>query len=165
MKRHKLLFKACILVLLFQNCDTKPSSRRVYGEKKNISFTQHASGALFLAHSSTPLIKLKIEIADDDYERARGLMYRKSISSDQAMLFIFKEEAKRSFWMKNTRIALDILFLDKEQKIVDLKKNLSPYSTQSTVSKSPAMYVLELKAGVIDSLGIDIGARLAYKMR
>lgn len=157
--------RLCLLFLIYlvclQGCDTKSTTRKIYGSKKAVSFTQHTEGYLLSAIKDT-LSHLKIEIADDEYERARGLMYREKLEEDQAMLFVFDQEAKRSFWMKNTRISLDILFLDEDKRVVDLKKRLAPYSTESTVSQAPAMYVLEMKAGSIDRLNIARGALLRY---
>lgn len=106
---------------------------------------------------------LKVEIADENYERARGLMYRKSIEKDQSMLFVFEQEAPRSFWMKNTQMSLDLLFIDKNFKIVTIRKNCPPYSTENIRSEIPALYVLELQGGSVDRLKISEGFYFGFK--
>lgn len=90
------------------------------------------------------------ELAQSDEERQRGLMFREEIRPDQGMLFIFEEEGYYSFWMKNTRISLDILWLDGEKRIVHIEENVPPCPQDpcpSYMPKIPALYVLELKSG------------------
>lgn len=90
-------------------------------------------------------------------ERARGLMFREKIEPDQGMLFIFEEEGYHSFWMKNTLIPLDILWLDKDKRIVHIAENVPPCMKDpcpSYRSPLPARYVLELKAGSAQKHGL-----------
>lgn len=95
---------------------------------------------------------LKIEIANTDSEHAQGLMHRKKLENDQGMLFVFKDERARSFWMKNTFIDLDILFFDQKQLLVEqvtllgVKSEMQLQIPQYT-SQKPAQYVLEVPAG------------------
>lgn len=87
-----------------------------------------------------------------DYERARGLMFREKINPDQGMLFIFENESQRSFWMKNMIISIDILWLNKQKRIVHIEEHVPPCEEDpcpSYASKIPAIYVLELKAGSV----------------
>lgn len=114
-------------------------------------------GSLQLLDSVGVLKKeLKIELADDDYEHQTGLMYRKHLDPDSAMLFIFKDEdiRIRSFYMKNTYIPLDIIFIDVNKKIINIAKHTIPLSEKSVFSESPAKYVLEINAGLSDVLGL-----------
>ncbi len=93
------------------------------------------------------------ELAVTDEERQRGLMFREKLNSDQGMLFVFKEEGTYSFWMMNTKIFLDILWLDKERRIVHIERRVPPcpeIPCPSYSPKAPAMYVLELLAGSAD---------------
>jgi uncharacterized protein len=95
---------------------------------------------------------LKIEIANTDSEHAQGLMHRKKLENDQGMLFVFKDERHRSFWMKNTFIDLDILFFDHKQLLVDQVTLLGVKSEMQLQipqykSQKPAKYVLEVPAG------------------
>ncbi len=111
--------------------------------------------------------RFRVEIADDTQEQALGLMYRDSMPDDQGMLFIFPNEAPRSFWMKNTRIPLDIMYFNKELKMVSLSADTPPCKISrcpSYPSIAPAMYVLELNAGKAAELGVGPGAVLTLKL-
>ena len=108
-----------------------------------------------------------VEIADSSEEQALGLMFRDSMAADGGMLFIFKDEAPRSFWMKNTRIPLDIMYFDKDLKLVSISANTPPCRVSrcpSYPSTAPAQYVLELNAGTAAKLGVGIGDRLTLKL-
>jgi len=94
------------------------------------------------------------ELAVTEDQRLRGLMFRENILPDQAMLFIFKEEDVYSFWMKNMNFSIDILWLDKEKRIVHIEQDVPPAGKKQEFPPSyaniiPAMYVLELKAGSV----------------
>lgn len=105
----------------------------------------------------------KVEIADTQEKQALGLMFRDSMPADEGMIFIFPNEAPRSFWMKNCRIPLDIMYFDKELKLVSISANTPPCKVSrcpSYPSKAPAQYVLELNAGTASLLGIGIGDKL-----
>jgi len=105
-----------------------------------------------------------VEVADDDAERARGLMFRDSLPADRGMLFIHEREEPQAYWMKNTRIALDILYFDQSLVLVSQQRDVPPCSAgnacPSYPSKRPARYVLELNAGEAARLGLSDGARL-----
>ena len=104
-----------------------------------------------------------VEIADSSEEQALGLMFRDSMPPDQGMLFIFPNEAPRSFWMKNTRIPLDIMYFDKELRLVSISADTQPCRVRrcpSYPSVVPAQYVLELNAGKATELGVGIGDKL-----
>lgn len=108
-----------------------------------------------------------VEIADTQQKQALGLMYRDSMDADKGMLFIFPNEARRSFWMKNTRIPLDIMYFDEKLRMVSISANTPPCKISrcpSYPSTGPAMYVLELNAGVAAQLGVGPGATLTIKL-
>ena len=108
-----------------------------------------------------------VEIADTSEKQALGLMFRDSMEADKGMLFIFPKEAPRSFWMKNTRIPLDIMYFDKELKMVSISADTPPCKITrcpSYPSKAAAMYVLELNAGVAKKLGVGVGDKLTLKL-
>jgi len=109
----------------------------------------------------------KVEIAETSEEQALGLMFRDSMPADQGMLFIFPNEAPRSFWMKNTRIPLDIMYFDKDLKMVSISADTPPCRVNrcpSYPSKAPAKYVLELNAGTVSELGVGVGDRLTVDL-
>lgn len=105
-----------------------------------------------------------VEIADDDAERARGLMFRDSLPEGRGMLFIHDREEPQAYWMKNTRIALDILYFDSALTLVSQQRDVPPCSAGSACppypSKGPARYVLELNAGEAARLQLQDGAPL-----
>ena len=105
-----------------------------------------------------------VEIADDDAERARGLMFRDELADGHGMLFIHEREAPQAYWMKNTRIALDILYFDDALKLVSQQRDVPPCSAGDRCppypSKAPARYVLELNAGEAARLGLYDGIAL-----
>lgn len=101
-------------------------------------------------------IEIQVEIADDEAERARGLMFRESLPRDQGMLFIYPEERTLSFWMRNTLIPLDIAYADSEGRIVDIKQ-MEPQTLETHESGAPARYALEMNLGWFQSNGVRIG--------
>jgi uncharacterized membrane protein (UPF0127 family) len=111
--------------------------------------------------------RFSVEIADSSQEQALGLMFRDSMPEDQGMLFIFPNEAPRSFWMKNTRIPLDIMYFDKDLKMVSISANAKPCRVSrcpSYPSIAPAKFVLELNAGMASELGVGVGDRLTLDL-
>lgn len=100
-----------------------------------------------------------IEIAADDAARQRGLMMRDSIPKNWGMIFVFPDEAERGFWMKNTRIPLDIIYVDAAGKVVSIH-TMKPYDLESTVSAGPAKYAIELNAGQAAEAGVKPGDQL-----
>ena len=107
-----------------------------------------------------------IEIADDDAERARGLMYRDAMEDDHGMLFIHDVEEPQAYWMKNTRIPLDILYFDSQRRLVGQQRDVPPCSAGDMCppypSFNPALYVLELNAGQAAKLKLEDGAELTF---
>lgn len=105
-----------------------------------------------------------VEVADDDAERARGLMFRDALPEGHGMLFVHDREEPQAYWMKNTRIALDILYFDDELKLVSQQRDVPPCSAgnqcPSYPSKAPARYVLELNAGEAARLRLYEGIAL-----
>jgi len=123
-----------------------------------------AQGQLtFISPDSSQKESILIEIAEDDYSRANGLMYRENLAENQGMLFIFDEEKQQYFWMKNTPVSLDMIFVNAEHKIVNIQKYTMPYSTKSYGSTGPAQYVVEVVAGYCDQRGIEAGWTIEWK--
>jgi uncharacterized membrane protein (UPF0127 family) len=97
------------------------------------------------------------ELAVTDAQRARGLMNRERILPDQGMLFVFEEEAAHSFWMKNTLVSLDMLWLDRDRRIIHIERDVPPCTSDPCPSYGPgkpALYVLELKGGMAAVFGL-----------
>lgn len=112
--------------------------------------------------SRKKIIKIDIEIADNDYERTRGLMYRRSLPENAGMLFIFEQSGPLSFWMRNTYIPLDIIFADENRQIVTIQKNKKPLSYAQIPSKRNSKYVVEVNAGFCDQQGIVMGDFITF---
>ncbi|KRA54660.1 ACR family protein [Pseudoxanthomonas sp. Root65] len=110
--------------------------------------------------------RFTVEIADDDTERARGLMFRDELAAGTGMLFIHDAEEPLAYWMKNTRIPLDILYFDSARKLVSQQRNVPPCSGGDSCptypSAQPARYVLELNAGEAERLKLQDGAELGF---
>jgi len=107
------------------------------------------------------------ELAATDEERQRGLMFREKLLPDQGMLFVFEEEGLYSFWMKNTLISLDMLWINKDRMIVHIARNVPPCKEDPCPSYSPerpGLYVLELGAGAADRLGLKLFDRLEFTL-
>ena len=126
-----------------------------------VTFTKEGELTL-VSKEGADIVTIDIEIADDDYQRERGLMFRRTMDELQGMLFIFEEMDYRSFWMKNTHLALDIMYLDKDRIIVDIHENTPPYSTGSIPSALPALYVLEVNAGFVARYQIKVGDQIRF---
>lgn len=101
-----------------------------------------------------------IEIADTDQERQQGLMFRENMPDDHGMWFVFGEDNYYSFWMKNTLIPLDMIWLDKGLKVVHIEEFVAPCKKDpcpSYATPVPARYVLELNAGIVQEIALEVG--------
>ena len=108
-------------------------------------------------------IYFNVEIARKKIDRDKGLMFRKNLNLDKGMLFIFPNESKVSMWMKNTLISLDIIFISKNYKIVDIINNAKAMSKEILTSKVKAKYALEINAGLVKKLNIKIGNNIYFE--
>ena len=98
----------------------------------------------------------RLEIADTPRKQQLGLMHRKSMPQDHGMLFVFPDERERSFWMKNTHIPLDIVYLDAGGKVVSIKP-MEPLDESSVASDAPAKYAVEVNRGAAKRAGVKVG--------
>lgn len=105
-----------------------------------------------------------VEIADTDERRALGLMYRTSLAADAGMLFDFKRDEDVAMWMRNTRIPLDMLFIDRTGNIVNIAERAVPFSEETISSAAPVRAVLELNGGTAARLAIKPGDRVLHPM-
>ncbi len=117
----------------------------------------------FINGKTTNVIStVDIEIADDDASRAQGLMYRDTMAENNGMLFLMETLEPQAFWMKNTILPLDIVFVDADRVIVSIHKNCKPYSLDQIPSGKPALYVVEVNAGYTTKYGIKAGDRISF---
>ena len=110
--------------------------------------------------------RYSVELALDDRSRAQGLMYRAALPADQGMLFVHDRQDWQAYWMKNTRIPLDILYFSRDRRLVSQQRDVPPCSAGSACppypSRGPALYVLELNAGEAARLELVDGALLQF---
>jgi uncharacterized membrane protein (UPF0127 family) len=123
--------------------------------------------------SGLPVIPLKItslgrthnfrvELAQTPQEQARGLMFRTEMGPDEGMIFPYDPPRVLSFWMKNTVLSLDLVFIGPDHRVINIAANAVPYSEQSIVSDAPAIATLELNAGRAKALNIVPGATVEW---
>lgn len=110
------------------------------------------------------LAKIEIEAAIKPEERMQGLMYRTHMDEDKGMIFLFDHMEMQSFWMKNTVISLDIIFIDDKGVINTIHKKTMPYSEKSLPSKQKSQFVVEVNGGFCDRHGIKEGDLIEYKL-
>lgn len=116
----------------------------------------------FIGSSGQTIQTIDIEIAENDLDRAQGLMWRKSMEPSQGMLFIMDAMEEQSFWMLNTYIPLDIIFVDENLKIVKIREFTEPQSLEPVTSELPAQYVVEVNAGFCEQHEIQEGDRIQF---
>lgn len=117
-------------------------------------------GSAQLSQSSVGIAgkNLKVEIADTEEKRNGGLSGRKNLLEDSGMLFVFEVPAKYSFWMKDMKFPLDLIWIDENKKIIAVSKNISPDTYPTSFSPSePVKYVLEVNAGWTERNGVGAG--------
>lgn len=102
-------------------------------------------------------IKFNVQIAETPAEREKGLMYVKELPEKSGMLFVFQKEEKLSFWMRNTFIPLDLVFIDKNLKVAGFVKNARILNDEPLTINKDAQYVLEINGGMADKYGIKEG--------
>ena len=135
--------------------ESQPSGETPAEDHINVPFTQH--GSLTMSRDGVVFREINIEIADTDSSRTRGLMQRDKLPADSGMLFIFESETQQGFWMANTRLALDLIFIRTDGSVQSISKYVQPMSLDSVLSDGPAQYVLEVEAGYVDSVGLTEG--------
>ncbi|MCH8534545.1 MAG: DUF192 domain-containing protein [Flavobacteriaceae bacterium] len=151
------------VLLVASSCENGKSSKTKPVQRAVIEFKKEAELSLF--DKEGEVIKtLDIEIAETAYEQETGLMYREEMENNQGMLFIYKDERPRpSFYMKNTKIALDLIYFDKDFKVVDFNLNALPMDESLLSSKVPSQYVLEVVAGFVEEFDIQLGTHAQLK--
>ena len=156
----RLVFILIIGSFLFSLASCKEDNKLVNPIK--IEFKKEGELSLYDSKSDSIITTFNIEIADTDYETQTGLMHRHSMKDDSAMLFIFPEMSLRYFYMKNTYIPLDIIYLNKNKVIVSIQENAKPLDEASLPSQFPAQYVLEINAGSSQKWSIEIGDSMEF---
>lgn len=156
-----------LLLILISSCnqDKRPRPDSTippkYAVQKEPAFNKQ--GVIhFIRNQTDTLATLDIEIADTPQKREKGLMHRRSMGDNQSMLFIFDKEERQSFWMKDTHIALDILFVNEAKTVVHMAENCQPYSLKSIPSFEYALYVFEANAGFVKKNDVKVGDQINF---
>lgn len=138
-------------------------------EKSNTKNTEESGRQLtyersvsFLTSDGDTLSTVEVAVADEGPERNQGLMDVRDLPKSKGMLFIFEEDEPRSFWMANTPLALDIIFVNADQEIVRIHHSTQPFSEKNFESERPAKYVIETNAGYCVSHDIQEGMRVSF---
>lgn len=113
-----------------------------------------------MVETSSSQYRFEVEVADDAAERSEGLMYRQSLADNAGMLFLYPDTRPVQFWMKNTPLSLDIVFVREDGTIARIAENTTPMSEDLIPSGEPVRAVLEVKAGTMRLLGVTVGDRL-----
>lgn len=113
-----------------------------------------------LVETSSSQYRFEVEVADDATERAEGLMFRESLADNAGMLFMYQETRPVDFWMKNTPLSLDIVFVREDGTIARIAESTTPMSQDLIPSGEPVRAVLEVKAGTMRELGVTAGDRI-----
>jgi len=160
-----ILILAVIYLLLIKKDDVNTGKTEQGNEMNQLNALDfRKQGELtFISSENEFIVTVDIEIADDNSKRMSGLMFRDSMSERQGMLFIFPYEELQSFWMKNTVLSLDMIFVNSVNRIVKIHKNTTPFSEQSYPSNAPALYVVEVVAGFTDKFGIKEGDKISWR--
>jgi hypothetical protein len=108
-------------------------------------------------------VPVRVEVADTPQTRSLGLMYRTNLTEDQGMIFLFEKEDDHQFWMKNTPLSLDMIFISGDGRIVGIQKNTEPFSMRPLGPGAPSRAVLEVRGGFSDKHGLKAGDRVTYK--
>ena len=168
-----LLFVVIIFFFIFiSNTATAEDKRKemlpinVFLNSENLTidakFMRDGTLTFYDNTSKKMMAQIDIEIADDPDKIETGLMYRRSLPENAGVLFIYKQPQPLSFWMKNTYIPLDVIFIDKDMKIITIHKNVKPLSEDSIESYVESMYAIEVNAGFCDKYRIQIGDYIKF---
>lgn len=162
MRLNKSIFIFSLFVSILA-CQSEKSKQKSLTQE--IEFENEATLRFIQKGDTLPAV-FEIELAESDYEKETGLMYRKDLKSNQGMLFIYEDEKSRpSFYMKNTYIPLDLIYLDKNKNIVDFNLNTIPLSEDLIPSDRPSSYVLELRAGTVNNTALKIGDKMVLNKK
>ncbi len=159
-------FKSLFLLLAIWACEEAPKPPKPVENQKTVyepKFKKEGELEILSAQNSDTLARLEIELAETEEEQAYGMMYRKHIPEHTGMLFIRPIEEMQSFWMRNTYVPLDIIYINSANQIVSIQKQAQPLNDRSLPSEGPALYVLEVAGGYCSQYGIKAGDKIVWR--
>jgi len=107
-------------------------------------------------------VGFQVEVADSPAKREMGLQYRRELAPERGMIFLFPAESDQTFWMKNTPIPLDMIFISRDLKVVGVVEQATPFSLDARSVGKPSQYVLEINGGVARRFGIEAGDTVRF---
>jgi uncharacterized membrane protein (UPF0127 family) len=150
-----------LVFLVFVSFSCKKSQKNTV---KPFEITFKKEGELVFLNKNDTLVQLDIEFAETDYEQQTGLMHRNSMETNQGMLFIYEDERPRpTFYMKNTKIPLDLIYIDSDLNVVEINKDAKPFDESTIKAYKPAQYVLEVNAGFADKYNITDSLSVSFQ--
>lgn len=155
-----LLITVLVSTGVFVSCQEKESENQPEQKKgKQLELTDQVT---FLNQDNEEVSTINVAVADEQQERNQGLMDVNEMPSDAGMLFIFPEEEELSFYMANTPLPLDIMFVNADSVIIRIHHNTAPYNSKQLLSDEPAQYVVETNAGYAVSNDIREGMKIRF---
>jgi len=145
------MFEICLLALVL-GCAGNPGCRK----------EPHGPPEVVLENTQGQKVRVRVEVADTSREREQGLMHRKRLDPDAGMLFVYPFDSLQSFWMKNTYIPLDMIFIGNNRRIVGIAENTKPLSLKRIQVDTPSRFILEVNAGFAKKHGIREGSRVRF---
>lgn len=161
MIRRNFFLSLALCSLLLFSCKEEDREPEEIETGESFEFTKEGELSLIKPDGDT-IQELDIEFAESQYEKETGLMYRESMEDNQGMLFIYQEEAPRSFYMKDTYIPLDIIFYSADSTAVSFQENAEPMNETSLSSGEPAQFILEINAGLVEEWNIEEGDKIYF---
>ena len=145
-----------VLSLTMANCQSKKTTSQANSTEvtTDVPFTKEGELRFLDGKTDKLISKIDIEVAQTPEDEQQGLMFRRSMVDSVGMLFIFNTEEQQSFWMKNTYISLDIIYVNANKRIVSIAENCKTLSEESIPSEGPAKYVVEVNAGYAAKVGL-----------
>ncbi len=154
---HSMKYIILLFSFLLISCNDTETPERATTEQRTLEYTSEVT---FIDVRGNEISTIDVAVADDDDSRAEGLMDVTDLPDNAGMLFIFNENRERNFWMANTPLSLDILFVNEDFEIVRIHQTTTPYSQDSIPSEEPAKYVVEVNAGYTLRHDITEGASI-----
>lgn len=156
----KLLLSYTILFGFIISCGSKEQKTESISQTgRQLDFTSEVT---FLTSEGTEISTIRAAVADEGPERNQGLMDVNNLPNDAGMIFIFPDAAERSFYMANTPLPLDIMFVNQDSVIIRIHHNTTPFNSEQLSSDGPAKYVVETNAGYAVSNDIQEGMKIGF---
>lgn len=150
-----------LLISFFVNSCSEKNHQNQERNEESGRVLEYTAEVSFIRSEGDTISTVKVAVADNNRTRSEGLMNVMNLPENAGMLFIFENEQPRSFWMANTPLPLDIIFVNSEMTIVRIHRNTQPYSQESIQSEQPAKYVVEVNAGYTLEHDIREGMKIA----